>query len=218
MAMKLYYFPLYARGEAIRMTLAHSNTSYVEENPSGPLFGAGWAALKPKMPSGQMPVLELENGMKLHQSQPILRYLGKVHGYYPTDALDAFKIDAILEDFAEAQIGFPFMEMFGKPVGVDQLKEMEMSQEKVFVLLTKILNQNKGSKFLAGDKLSIADFQAFSWATSYALNLNGDPKQKHVYEALNALLQNYPTVVAWTDCMQAELSDYMSSRPQERTI
>ena len=119
--MKLYYFALYGKAEAIRMTLAHSKTLYVEENPSGP----AWAEVKTSMPSGQMPVLELENGMKLHQSQPILRYLGKVHGYYPTDALDAFKIDAILEDFAEAQIGFPFMEMFGKPVGVDQLKEME---------------------------------------------------------------------------------------------
>ena len=41
------------------------------------------------------------------------------------------------------------------------------------------------------------------------------PLQKHVYEALNKLINNgdYPKFNAWIANMKAELADYLAARP-----
>jgi prostaglandin-H2 D-isomerase / glutathione transferase len=54
--MKLRYFPLYGRTEAIRMLLHHSGTTYEDEIIPRPLT----AELKAELPNGQVPVLEWE--------------------------------------------------------------------------------------------------------------------------------------------------------------
>ena len=53
------------------------------------------------MPSNQVPVLELNNGVKLGQTLAILRYLGMQHGYYPKDPLEAQHVDEICDGFAD---------------------------------------------------------------------------------------------------------------------
>ena len=42
-----------------------------------------WGALKHTFPNGQVPLLVTPEGKKLSQSQAILRFLGRRHGYYP---------------------------------------------------------------------------------------------------------------------------------------
>ena len=46
--MKLTYFNLYGRGEAIRMALAHSKSDWTEQR----VEFAEWPALKATIPSG----------------------------------------------------------------------------------------------------------------------------------------------------------------------
>ena len=44
-----------------------------------------WGTVKATMPNGQMPALVTPEGKTLSQSQSIVRYLGRAHGYYPQD-------------------------------------------------------------------------------------------------------------------------------------
>mmetsp|Transcript_34122 Transcript_34122/g.38390 ORF Transcript_34122/g.38390 Transcript_34122/m.38390 type:complete len:102 (+) Transcript_34122:64-369(+) len=70
--MTLTYFDLMGRAEAARMVLTHGQVEFHDHRVSG----ESWAAFKAsdKCPSGQLPVLEDEDGVCMHQSQAITRY------------------------------------------------------------------------------------------------------------------------------------------------
>ena len=51
------------------------------------------------MPNQQLPVLELQNGTKMGQSNSILRYLGMKYGYYPEDPIASYKCDMICDEY-----------------------------------------------------------------------------------------------------------------------
>ena len=57
----LYYFQLHGRGCAARALLTHSGTQFEDKQISF----ADWGALKPTMPGGQLPCLELADGTKM---------------------------------------------------------------------------------------------------------------------------------------------------------
>ena len=98
--MKLTYFNLYARAEAIRMLLSHSKTDYEDKRISfeefGPMKASG------ALPNGQVPVFEMD-GQMLNQSVPILRLLGAMKGYYnASEAMEAYRADqtiSTVDDF-----------------------------------------------------------------------------------------------------------------------
>ena len=77
--MKLYYFDLPGRAEPIRLLLHHAKIPFQDVR----IPFQDWGKLKNcgKFTSGQLPILELENGEILSQSTAILYYLGMKHGY-----------------------------------------------------------------------------------------------------------------------------------------
>ena len=80
--IKLYYFDVYARAEAIRMLLNHAKVDfdnvYLDKDAFEKLRDDG------KLEFGQVPLVEV--GGKLYvQSVSILNYLGRKFGYYPED-------------------------------------------------------------------------------------------------------------------------------------
>ena len=85
---KLHYFPLHVRADGIRTLLSTAGADW-ENNV---VEFAQWGELKKTggFPGNQVPCLELADGTKLGQSVAILRLLGHKHGYYPTDAMEAY--------------------------------------------------------------------------------------------------------------------------------
>ena len=66
-----------------------------------------WKMVKPSMPNGEVPVLELKDGTKMGESKAIMRYLGAQYGLYPSDPMQAYMIDSLLDgydDFNEAVV------------------------------------------------------------------------------------------------------------------
>lgn len=90
---KFFYFPLHVRGEPIRMLLSHANAEWRDMIVP---FDK-WPSMKPEMPNGQMPCLQLRDGTKMGESYAISRYLGSMYGYYPSDPKLALEIDYLLE-------------------------------------------------------------------------------------------------------------------------
>jgi len=94
---KLTFFDLGGRGEPIRLAFFVSGIEFDDHR----ITHADWPTLKPSTPFGGLPMLEL-NGVTYSQSNSLLRYVGKLGGLYPTDAIDALKVDEIL-DFVEVR-------------------------------------------------------------------------------------------------------------------
>src|SRR5690606_21458026 len=106
--MKLYYFDIYGRAEAIRMLLNHAKVAFDDVKIDG-------EKLQELKASGvlefdQVPMLEHE-GKHLAQSWSILRYVGKLYGYYPEDAELSWRVDSTIdavEDYLSAYYRFTF--------------------------------------------------------------------------------------------------------------
>ena len=87
--MELKYFAIFAKGEAIRMTLWRAGVEYKDTRVTFAEWGGGAKAACPEF--GQMPILTLADGTVMSQASPILDYLGAVHGLKPTDAMENYK-------------------------------------------------------------------------------------------------------------------------------
>src|SRR4051794_10670016 len=96
--MKLYYFDVYGRGEAIRALLSLAKVPFEDVRLDYEKF----MKLKSegKFEFGQIPVLE-NNGKQYNQTNSVLRYLGKQYGYYPTDNELAWKVDSSCDALAD---------------------------------------------------------------------------------------------------------------------
>lgn len=102
--LKLYYFDIQGKGEPIRLLAAYANIALEDYRFSS---REEFMALKADgtLPFGQVPLLEVDGREKLVQSAAILRYLAQLGGLHPTDLIAAAKVDAALDQEADAFLG-----------------------------------------------------------------------------------------------------------------
>lgn len=77
--------------------MTHANVEFTDNR----IPMAEWPNHKPTMPNQQIPCLELADGTKLGQTIAILRMLGSKYGYYPTDNMEAYKCDSLIDGFCD---------------------------------------------------------------------------------------------------------------------
>jgi len=214
----LTYFDLYGRAEACRMALSHGKVDFVDNRVSG----ESWMAFKNsgKCANGQLPVLEVEGGHCLNQSEAIIRFIGRKTGAYPIDdAIACHKADAIINTFTDFENrstkdanGKPFLyKMFGKDAMSEaDLEVLLTDRKKWYDGMTKLLGE---SKYFGGDVApSIADFWICASIYSYERNTKGNAVQNHVYAAHNEAFKEQTKLTAWADRMADELKDYLANR------
>ncbi|GFH29640.1 uncharacterized protein HaLaN_28333, partial [Haematococcus lacustris] len=78
--IRLIYFDIPGKAELTRVLLNVGNVPFEDYTISR----EQWAELKPTMPYGQIPVLEVD-GKQLAQSSAIERYAARLAGLYPQD-------------------------------------------------------------------------------------------------------------------------------------
>jgi prostaglandin-H2 D-isomerase / glutathione transferase len=103
--MKLYYFGIPGRGEAIRLACAYGKVSFedilLNEEEFEDMKKCG------KLPFQQLPVLEVSEGVYIGQSAAIIRYIGRLCGLYPVnDAIQSAIIDSLIDQLADMTTGF----------------------------------------------------------------------------------------------------------------
>eukprot|EP00568_Trieres_chinensis_P001497 CAMPEP_0183295348 /NCGR_PEP_ID=MMETSP0160_2-20130417/3338_1 /TAXON_ID=2839 ORGANISM="Odontella Sinensis, Strain Grunow 1884" /NCGR_SAMPLE_ID=MMETSP0160_2 /ASSEMBLY_ACC=CAM_ASM_000250 /LENGTH=208 /DNA_ID=CAMNT_0025456817 /DNA_START=63 /DNA_END=688 /DNA_ORIENTATION=+ len=103
-SLKLYYFNIRGKAEPIRLFCAHAGLDIVDHRFSD---RAEFAALKEngRLAFGQVPMLEVDGRHQLVQSASILRYLARIAGMHPDDPLEAARVDAALDQEADAFTG-----------------------------------------------------------------------------------------------------------------
>jgi glutathione S-transferase len=91
---KLTYFDApVSRGEECRLALHLANVDFEDVR----VKMTDWPALKPTMPYGAMPVLELPGQPPLAHANAILVMIGRQHGLHPTDAYEAARHEGMMQ-------------------------------------------------------------------------------------------------------------------------
>ena len=101
--IQLEYFPFHGRAMCLRMILWYCDASFDNKFSTPEEFGANKAA--GKYPLGQLPVLYIEKGVQLAQTNSIARYLAKRftgkngEKLYPNsqDPMLLFKLEEVMD-------------------------------------------------------------------------------------------------------------------------
>lgn len=195
--LTLLYFPSPGRGEAIRDALRIGKIAFEDRRIPFDEFKRMKAA--GELPFGLLPVLIVDGPEKrtLTESNAILRYAGKLAGLYPTDGIEALRVDELL-DVAEAmnaELGPSMREP-------DKEKKLAMRQvlvaERFPFWLTRLegrLRENASASCFVGSALSIADLKLL-----HVLNKLVDGSLDGVP---TTVLDPYAALVAWRSKAQA---------------
>ncbi len=82
-----------SRGEEVRLALRMAGVAFDDNRIDRDTF----VRLKPTLPFGSLPVLEIEGRGVFGQSNAILRLIGRQHGLYPEDPFEAARHDAFMD-------------------------------------------------------------------------------------------------------------------------
>ncbi|GAB9468300.1 hypothetical protein Gpo141_00005619 [Globisporangium polare] len=154
--IKLTYFNGTGRAELTRLLFAFGGIAFEDER----INHGDLAALKPSLPLGQLPVLQVD-GATYAQSMAIARYAAKLAGLYPADAVDALRADMISETLNDLR-GVYSAIMYREPDAAAKAeKTKKMLEEAVPKALSGLEGFVAGKYFLGDDKASYADLQLF---------------------------------------------------------
>jgi glutathione S-transferase len=153
--LKLTYFDIDAgRGEPARLALFLAGIPFIDDR----IPISEWPKRKTGTPLHALPVLEADRS-EFIQSNTINRYVGKLSGFYPTDAIEAARCDEIMDivEDVTSKIGATF------PLA-DEVRKMrrEALVSGVIPLGLRLLEsrlQAAGGRYFADDRLTVADFK-----------------------------------------------------------
>ncbi len=139
-----------------------------------------------KNPNGKIPVLELEDGVCLWESNAILNYLAEGSEFLPVDA--RLRTQVLQGQFFEQYSHEPFIAVarfikvyLGMPD--DRLDEYAAKQLDGYRALDVMEQQLLRTPYLVGDRYSIADVALYAYT--------------HVAEEGGFRLAEYPAIRAW---------------------
>jgi glutathione S-transferase len=157
--MTLYYLPMRARAEPIRMVLHYAGIPYNESQ----ITFSQWPTFKNTLsicPFGQLPTLQLPSGEILAESGSILRYVAKLGGLYPQDPWQAAQSDMVHELAQDMNAINALLNFW--PTLTDTYAQNKDNYFKNFPryagYATKLLGNNA---FFVGDAPAYGDFSMF---------------------------------------------------------
>ncbi|KYO38018.1 hematopoietic prostaglandin D synthase isoform A [Alligator mississippiensis] len=186
---KLTYFNLRGRGEIIRYLFAYSGIKYEDYR----IEWADWSSIKPTIPFGKVPILEID-GVIIHQSLAIARYLAKENGVAGKTPLEQALVDAIVDTIDDFMSMLPWAE-----------KDHDVKQRVFDDLLTNTapgllqdLEKFLGNKnWLVGESVTWADFY-WDVCSTTLLSLKSDLEDSNPnIWVLKRRVQALPAIAAW---------------------
>ena len=192
---KLYYFNSKGAAELSRLIFAQASVKYEDVRME---YGSEqWAELKPTMPFGQMPVLEVD-GTRIANSIVIARYLAEEFGLAGSNSFENSQLAGIAEAVRDV-----FVEMAKAHFEKDEEKKAELlktfKEKTIPFVLGKFeaLSSANNNGYLCGNKLTWADLAFFSWISIMIPHapavLDNCPSLKKLKETVETL----PNIAKW---------------------
>lgn len=153
--------------------------------------GTSEAEFLQKNPNGKIPLLELEDGRCLSESNAILNFLAAGSKLLPSDNFDIAKVQQW--QFFEQYSHEPYIAVarfIAKYLGLPQERraEYEAKRSGGHKALAVMETQLSTSPYLTGDSLSTADISLYGYT--------------HVAHEGGFDLNQYPSILAWVDKIQ----------------
>ncbi|XP_066135974.1 hematopoietic prostaglandin D synthase [Saccopteryx bilineata] len=194
---KLTYFNMRGRAEIIRYIFAYLDIKYEDHR----IEQADWPEIKPTLPFGKIPILEVD-GLHLHQSLAIARYLTKNTDLAGKTELEQCQIDAVVDTLDDFMSRFPWAE-----------KKQDRKEQMFNELLTydaphllKYLDTYLGEKeWFIGNSVTWADFY---WEICSTTLLVFKPDLLDIHPRLVRLQKKVQTIPA--------IADWIQRRPHTR--
>ena len=205
---QLIYFDVYGKAEPIRIMLNHAKVAYEDVRMTGNM----WAEKKATVPAGQVPVWVTDDGKVYNQSHAILRALAIEHGYYGENFEERWAADMVLDTFEDLGASGVFKIWWAPEQTEEGIKALVAGVAKVNGIFEKHLASHPDWKYLAGNKLTIADFKVV--AQTWAVARNDTKKHPAINDALRAQLDEYPLLTAYLNRVGEEFKEYLANRPK----
>merc|ERR1712037_845825 len=150
----------HAKADPIRMLLSKAGVEFNNVTLTFDEWGAAKAS--GKYPTGQVPLWETPDGRKMNQAFAILRYLGRQHGFYDgADLEESLIVDWVLETSVDLQVSKAYaVQLFGS-TDAAAIEAAKANFSKFNKQISEKLT-SRGKPFIAGDRLTIADFVVLS--------------------------------------------------------
>ena len=158
--LKLSYFDFDGgRGEPIRLALAFGDIPFEDHR----FAVSEWPEVRSQTPLLQVPVMEID-GETITQSNSLTRYAGRLAGLYPEDTLEALHCDEAM-DTVEDIICKIVPTIFIQDEEEKRIARETLTQGPIplFLLRLESMLKERGGRYFAGDRLSVADFRVFLW-------------------------------------------------------
>lgn len=198
-AYTLFYFNVKALAEPLRYLFAYGGIEYEDVR----VTRDEWPALKPSMPMGQMPVLEVD-GKRVHQSISMARFLAKTVGLGGTNHWEDLQIDIVVDTINDFRLKIAVVSYEPE----DEIKEKKLvtlNNEVIPFYLEKLEQTTKDNDgHLSLNKLTWADIY-FAGILEY---MN--------YMVKRDLLENYAGLKALVESINAiePIKAWIEKRPQ----
>lgn len=194
---KLIYFDApVSRGEECRLALHLAGIDFEDVR----VTAADWPAMKPQMPYGTMPVLELPGHAPLAQSNAILVLIGRRHGLHPTNDFEAARHEGMMLHVEELRGRIsPTLRMADAE---KKVAREALVAEFLPAWATAAERNIAAAPFFGGEKIHVVDiklYQAVRWLSGGKVDhipatiFAGYPKLTGVHDAV----RDHPDVKAW---------------------
>ena len=201
--LRLVYFKMRALAEAPQLMLHYTGTPYSYEM-AWEYFGQPWSEVKTSVAYRQLPMLVVDNNIRICQSGAITRFLAQLTGLQPEDPLMRGEVDALYETSQEMfmplnpTINFAVGEKF-ESVNSELLEQIHPRLAD----FERLLNAKPDIPFFFGETPFYCDFGVFH----------------HVNLALfldEGLLGAYPRLREFMSTLEglAGVREYLANRPE----
>ena len=154
---RLTYFDFAgSRGEECRMALHLAGIDFEDRR----VTNADWKALKPTMPFGALPVLEIPGQAPLAHSNAILTLIGRKHGLHPTDAFEAAHHESLMCAVEELRHTISPTLRISDPEQKRQAREA-LAANELHTWGSQVEALLGDGPFVAGSKLHVADLKLY---------------------------------------------------------
>ena len=189
--MRLYDYAASANCYKARLLLAQLGRSY-ERVPVDIFAGESTTShFRAKNPAGRTPVLELDSGETIAESNAILLYLGEGTPFVPEELLERARIWQWLffeQNLFEPNVGTArFWRLTGRDAGRPEVFAARL--ESARTALSVLDDGLRGREFLLGERYTVADVSLYAYA--------------HVAGDVGLDLAAYPALVDWLDRVKA---------------
>jgi len=192
--IKLTYFDFPGCAELTRLMLVYGGILFTDER----IAREGFAKLKPTLPFGQLPVLQVD-GKIFSQSMGIARYAAQLAGLCPMEPVEALQVDMVVDSICELIIN-PEVEISHEEDEAIKGEKIKQFLESTLPKGLKALEEMvQGDFFLDADKVSLADFVLFDFVVN-DLQPGFPAFSLDMYPKLSAVVANvgaFPLIAAY---------------------